>query len=305
MTGRIAVVTGASAGLGAETARRLAGRGATVVLACRATEKGEGVAASIRKQVPEAELVVVHLDLASLASVRKAARQLHDAFGCIDLLVNNAGTLTRGRTVTEDGFETTFATNHLGHFALTGLLLDLLSAAPAGRVISVSSRASGYRSTTLELDDLSYERRPFKPMRVYGQSKLANLLFIFELQRRLCVADTALVAVASYPGVADSDFNRNLGPTATLAHSALQPLSRLITQTTEMGALPSLRAATDPSVRGGEYFGPTGRTKGYPVLREPPPIAHDPELAAHLWTESEDLTDVRYSFQDLGGVVDR
>ncbi|MET9493149.1 oxidoreductase [Nocardia sp. NPDC006630] len=295
MSGRVAVVTGASAGLGAQTARQLAAHGATVVLACRSIEKGEAVAAGIRAQVPGAQLPVLRMDLASLASVREAAARLHDGFGRIDVLINNAGTLTRVRSVSVDGFETTFATNHLGHFALTGLVLDLL--APAGRVVSVSSRASGYRSTTVELADLGFEHREYKPMHVYGQSKLANLLFIFELQRQLAGAGTTLVAAAAYPGVATSDFNRNLGPTARLlSHPALRPLSRLVTQTTEMGSLPSLRAATDPGVRGGEYFGPTGRTKGYPVLHEPSPLARDPELGARLWEESERMTGVHYRF---------
>lgn len=216
------MVTGASAGLGAQTARQLAAHGATVVLACRSIEKGEAVAAGIRAQVPGAQLPVLRMDLASLASVREAAARLHDGFGRIDVLINNAGTLTRVRSVSVDGFETTFATNHLGHFALTGLVLDLL--APAGRVVSVSSRASGYRSTTVELADLGFEHREYKPMHVYGQSKLANLLFIFELQRQLAGAGTTLVAAAAYPGVATSDFNRNLGPTARLlSHPALRP----------------------------------------------------------------------------------
>ncbi|WP_327141418.1 oxidoreductase [Nocardia sp. NBC_01327] len=304
LSGRVAVVTGASAGLGAQTVRELAAGGATVVMGCRSIEKGEGVAAAVRARVPGAQLAVVRVELASLDSVREAAGWLRERFERIDVLVNNAGTLTRVRSVSVDGFETTFATNHLGHFALTGLVLDLL--APAARVVAVSSRASGYRSTTVDLGDLGFEHREYKPMRVYGQSKLANLLFIFELQRRLEAAGAALVAAAVYPGVATSDFNRNLGLTARiLAHPALRPLSRLITQTTEMGALPSLRAATDPGVRGGEYFGPSGRTKGYPVLRQPGPLARDLDLAARLWEESERMTGVHYRFQDLGNAPGR
>ncbi|MFF2551280.1 oxidoreductase [Nocardia sp. NPDC058058] len=296
LSDRTAVVTGASAGLGAETARQLAARGARVALACRSVDKGEQVAASIRQHHPDAELPVVRMDLASLASVRTAAVELRERFDRIDLLVNNAGTLFRtGPQRTVDGFESTFATNHLGHFALTGLLLDRLLAAPAGRVVAVTSRAAGYRRTTLELDDLTYERRAYHPMYVYGQSKLANLLFTFEFQRRLTDAGASLIALAAYPGVADSDFNKNLGGTARfLARPEMRWFSGLLTQTTAMGALPTLRAGTDPALTGGDYIGPTGRAKGYPVRREPVPRARDRKLAAELWSESERLTGVAY-----------
>ncbi|MFB8009340.1 oxidoreductase [Nocardia sp. NPDC056000] len=298
LTGSTAVVTGASAGLGAETARQLAARGARVVLACRSVDKGECVAASIRQRSPDAELSVVQVDLASLASVRGAAAWVRERFDRVDLLVNNAGTLFRdGPHKTVDGFEPTFATNHLGHFAFTGLLLDLLTAAPAGRVVAVSSRAAGYRRTVLDLGDLTYERRAYKPMFVYGQSKLANLLFAFELQRRLADAGASLIALAAYPGVADSDFNKNLGGTARfLARPEMRWFSQLLTQTTAMGALPTLRACTDPSMNGGDYIGPNGRTKGHPVRREPAPRALDRQLATDLWAESERLTGVVYPF---------
>ncbi|MFJ4656584.1 oxidoreductase [Nocardia sp. NPDC088792] len=295
--GRTAVVTGANAGLGLETARRLAERGAAVVFACRNPEKGAAAVAFVREQAPGAELSTVRLDLTVQESVRAAAAELHDRVDRVDLLVNNAGTLTRTRSETVDGFETTIATNHLGPFAFTGLLLDLLTASPEGRVVTVSSGTAGYRSTTFDIDDLDYRRRPYKPMRVYGQSKLANLLFTLELQRRLNGTDARLLAVAARPGVADSDFSQNFGPVrAFLSGAAPHWISRLFMQSTEMGALPTLRAATDPAVRGGEYFGPTGHAKGYPVLAEPVARAQDPEAAARLWEESERLTGVRYRF---------
>ncbi|MEU6583028.1 oxidoreductase [Nocardia sp. NPDC046763] len=298
LRGRTAVVTGASAGLGLETARRLAERGAEVILACRSTERAAAAAAAIRQAVPGAQLPILRLDLASQRSVREAADRLHARYEHLDLLINNAGTLARTRSRTDDGFETVFATNHLGPFAFTGLILSLLMAAPNGRVVTVSSGTSGYRTTKLDLDDLHYERRAYRAFRVYGQSKLANLLFAFELQRRLNDIDTRLVAVAAYPGVAHTDFSRNLSPALrrVLTAPLLDKLLRPIVQSAEMGALPTLRAATDPAVRGGEYFGPARRVTGYPVLCEAGEQAHDLTLAAELWAASERLTGVVFDF---------
>ncbi|WP_245663225.1 oxidoreductase [Nocardia inohanensis] len=302
LSGRTAVVTGASAGIGIPTARLLAEHGARVVLACRNVEKASGVAEAIRRSAPEAELRVVRLDLASMASVRLAAQELRELYGSIDLLINNAGTACARPSRTEDGFETTIATNHLGPFAFTGLLLDRLLAAPAGRIVSVSSNASGWRNSGLELDDLFYERRRYRALTAYAQSKLANLMCVLEMQRRLNGIGTALVSVAARPGVAQSDFDQSLGP--VFRRAARSPLRFVIDpfkQTTEMGALPTLRAAVDPEVRGGEFVGPTGRWKGFPVFEEPPAAARDPELAARLWAESERLTGVRFDFEAAVG----
>ncbi|MTE11244.1 oxidoreductase [Nocardia aurantiaca] len=297
--GRTAIVTGASAGLGLETARRLAEHGAQVVLACRNAEKAAAAAEVIRGSAPDAELPFVELDLASQESVRKAAVRLHDDFDRIDLLVNNAGTLNRERSVTADGFETTFATNHLGPFAFTGLVLDLLQAAPQGRVVTVSSGSPSQRGTSFELDDLFYERRKYKALAVYAQSKLANALFAFELQRRLNGTGSRLISVGVHPGAAESDFAQNLGPAvAFLSRPQIRWVFRVFMQTVEMGALPALRAATDPGVRGGEFFGPSGVSKGYPVENQAGEQARDPELAAKLWAESERLTEVTYRFED-------
>ncbi|MET8428789.1 oxidoreductase [Nocardia sp. NPDC004860] len=302
LQGRTAIVTGASAGLGLETALRLAEHGARVVLACRNADKAAAAAEAIRQTVPDAELPFVELDLASLKSVHRAAERLHDDFGRIDLLVNNAGTLSRERTVTEDGFETTFGTNHLGPFAFTGLVLDLLRAAPQGRVVTVTSAASAKKGARLELDDLFYERRPYKGFQAYAQSKLANVLFAFELQRQLNGTDARLSSIAAHPGAAESDFAQNFGPAvAFLAQPSLRWVFRVFMQSVEMGALPTLRAGTDPDAQAGEFFGPTGSTKGYPVLNEACEQAHDPELAARLWTQSERLTGVTYQFGEFNG----
>ncbi|MEV6772821.1 oxidoreductase [Nocardia sp. NPDC051030] len=297
LKGRTAVVTGATAGLGLETARMLAERGARVLLACRNVEKAAGVVELIHQTAPEAQLPIVELDLSSQESVRDAAARIRDEYDSIDLLVNNAGTMSHQRTETADGFESTLATNYLGPFAFTGLLLDLLLAAPAGRIVTVSSGTSANKSSALDVDDLFYQRRKYQQFAVYGQSKLANLLFTFELQRQLNGMDTNLVALAAHPGAARTDFNKLLPPMLMpLTSPKVDWIFKPLLQTAEMGALPTLRAAVDPTARGGEFFGPSGRLKGYPVLNEACAAAHDPELAARLWLESERLTGVVYSF---------
>ncbi|APA95403.1 oxidoreductase [Nocardia seriolae] len=297
LNGRTAIVTGASGGLGLETARQLAVHGARVVLACRNAEKAAAAAESIRESAPGAELPFVELDVAALASVRKAAQRIHDEFERVDLLVNNAGTLSRERTVTVDGFETTFGTNHLGPFAFTGLVLDLLRAAPHGRVVTVTSGVPAQKGTWLDIDDLAFEKRKYKGYPAYAQSKQANAVFALELQRQLNGTGSELISVLAHPGAAESDFAQNFGPAvAFLARPQLKWVFRVIMQTVEMGALPTLRAATDPGVRGGDFYGPTGTTKGYPVPNETSAETRDPELAARLWTESERLTGVTYRF---------
>ncbi|MFE3187780.1 oxidoreductase [Nocardia sp. NPDC059240] len=298
--GRTAIVTGANAGLGFETARQLAAHGARVVLGCRNSTKAEAAVSAIRASVAGAELSFVELDLASQESVRKAATRLHDEFEQVDLLVNNAGALNRRRAVTEDGIETTFATNHLGPFTFTGQILDLLLAAPAARVVTVTSGSAKQHRNTLDLDDLFFERHKYRGLAAYEQSKLANALFAFELQRRLNGTATGLVSVAAHPGAAESDFAQNLGPAvAFLSRPPIRRVFRIFMQTVEMGALPSLRAATDPGVRGGELFGPSGVSKGHPVINKVGTQASDPALAAALWAESERLTGVTFRFDEV------
>lgn len=300
LSAKTAVVTGASGGLGLETAKQLAAHGARVVLACRNAAKADAAAAEIRAAVSGAELPFLAVDLASLESVRAAAARLHDEVGQVDLLVNNAGVLNRERSVTVDGFESTFGTNHLGPFAFTGLVLDLLRAAPQGRVVTVTSGDSAQRGASLELDDLDFTRRKYKGYPVYGQSKVANALFAFELQRQLNGTESSVSSVLAHPGAAESGFAANFGPAvAFFAKPSTRWMFRFIMQTVEMGALPTLRAGTDPGVRGGEFFGPTGFTKGYPVINESSAQARDPELAARLWSESERLTGVTYRFEDV------
>lgn len=284
--GRVAVVTGANTGLGFETAAALAAKGAQVVLAVRNLEKGRAAADRIAERSPGADVGVQELDLTSLDSIRDAAAELHDAHRTIDLLVNNAGVMMTQRSTTNDGFELQFGTNHLGHFAFTGRLLDLLLAAPASRVVTVSS--IGHRLTNgIRFDDLHAERS-YNRVRAYGQSKLANLLFTYELQRRL--AGTSTIAVAAHPGGSASDLDRYVAGPIKAAFKAVE-------QPTEMGALPILRAATDPNVLGGQYYGPSGfmELRGHPEVVTSNRHSHDGAAQRRLWAVSEELTGLTYA----------
>ncbi|MEU7846950.1 SDR family NAD(P)-dependent oxidoreductase [Micromonospora parva] len=283
--GRVAVVTGANTGLGFETARLLAERGASVVLAVRDTAKGERAAARINGDVSVREL-----DLTSLDSVRAAAAGLHATHQRIDLLINNAGVMYTPKQTTTDGFELQFGTNHLGHFALTGLLLDLLLPVPGSRVVTVSSVGHRIRAA-IHFDDLQWQRS-YSRVAAYGQSKLANLMFTYELQRRLAAHGTT-VAVAAHPGVSNTELVRNAPAVVRRPITLLAPV---ITQPATAGALPTLRAATDPSVLGGQYYGPDGlgETRGTPRLVTSSPDSYDPAVQQRLWAVSEDLTGVRF-----------
>jgi NAD(P)-dependent dehydrogenase (short-subunit alcohol dehydrogenase family) len=291
-TGRVAVITGANTGLGYETALALADHGAHVVLAVRNLDKGKDAAARIAAQSPDADVALQELDLTSLDSVRAAAEQLRSAHDRIDLLINNAGVMWTPKGTTKDGFELQFGTNHLGHFALTGLLLDRLLPVAASRVVTVSSM--GHRILAdIHFDDLQWERR-YNRVAAYGQAKLANLLFTYELQRRLAPHGTT-IAVAAHPGGSRTELTRNIPP---LAERIVTPLFGLISQDAATGALPTLRAATDPGVLGGQYYGPDGfgETRGYPKLVGSSAKSHDADLQRRLWAVSEELTGVVYPF---------
>ncbi|GAA1869956.1 SDR family NAD(P)-dependent oxidoreductase [Myceligenerans crystallogenes] len=283
--GRVALVTGANTGLGYETARVLAQRGASVVLAVRDIEKGKQAAARMGGDV-----TVQPLDLSSLDSVRAAAAEVRGRHPRIDLLVNNAGVMYPPRRTTSDGFELQFGTNHLGHFALTGLLLDRLLPVPGSRVVTVSSM--GHRiQAAIHFDDLHWEES-YSRVGAYGQSKLANLMFTYELQRRLA-AHGGTVALAAHPGVARTELARN-SPAAL--RTVITWLAPLMTQEAAAGALPTLRAATDPAVLGGQYYGPGGRGEvtGHPRLVTSSPASYDLEVQRRLWAVSEELTGVEF-----------
>jgi NAD(P)-dependent dehydrogenase (short-subunit alcohol dehydrogenase family) len=284
--GRLAVVTGANTGLGFETARVLAARGASVVLAVRDTEKGKAAAARIADTAPGATVTIQPLDLASLESIRAAAGELRARHPRIDLLVNNAGVMFPPKQTTGDGFELQLGTNHLGHFALTGLLLQQMLPVPGSRVVTVSSQAHRLRAR-INFADLQSERS-YSKVAAYSQSKLANLMFTYELQRRLSGAGTT-IAVAAHPGLASTELTRH-------SSAASAALVRLISQKPAMGALPTLRAATDPGVLGGQYYGP-GRllgTRGYPEPAESSGRSRDTAIQRRLWTVSEELTGVTF-----------
>ena len=294
-SGRTAVVTGASAGVGLETARVLAGHGATVVLACRDLGKAGQAADRIRAAAGAgaASVRVVHLDLASLASVRAAASEIRASCPRLDLLINNAGVMTPPYQRTADGFELTFATNHLGHFALTGLLLEPLLATPGSRIVTVSS--GGHTGGVMNFDDLQFERG-YHATHAYWQSKLANLLFTYELQGRLESAAAASIALAAHPGVVSTGLWRT---SSRLERALISPRLRMlnfwIAHSAQLGALPTLRAAVDPSARGGEYYGPRGRFgAGYPALAQSSARSHDAAAQRRLWEVSELLTGVTH-----------
>ncbi|MCZ2820755.1 SDR family NAD(P)-dependent oxidoreductase [Modestobacter sp. VKM Ac-2977] len=284
--GRVAVVTGANTGLGFETAKALAERGAAVVLAVRDVAKGQQAAAHMTGDV-----TVQELDLTSLDSVHAAAAALREAHPQIDLLINNAGVMYTPKQTTQDGFERQFGTNHLGHFALTQLLLDRLLPVPGSRVVTVSSVGHRIRAA-IHFDDLQWERS-YSRAGAYGQSKLANLMFTYELQRRLTARGATTVAAAAHPGVSNTELVRN---SPTLVRAPMDRLAPLLTQPAAMGALPTLRAATDPAVLGGQYYGPGGRgeVRGHPRLVTSSPESYDLAVQQRLWAVSEDLTGVTF-----------
>jgi len=291
-SGRLAIVTGSNTGLGYDTARVLAGRGAHVVMAVRDTAKGEAAADRIRQLSPGAQVSVRKLDLGSLASVRDAGAEMASEYPRIDLLINNAGVMYPPKQTTTDGFELQFGTNHLGHFALTGLLLGNLLPVEGSRVVVVASIAHNIRAK-IDFEDLQWEHRRYDRVAAYGQSKLANLMFAYDLQRRLAAANTKTIAVAAHPGVAATELVRHI-PGAGLP--GVNWLSGRLLNSAEMGALPTLRAATDPAVKGGQYWGPDGfrELRGHPVLVDSTKQSKDVAIQERLWKVSEELTGVTF-----------
>jgi len=291
-SGRLAIVTGSNTGLGYDNARVLAARGAKVVMAVRDTAKGEEAAARIRTLTPGADVAVHKLDLGSLASVRAAGAELAAAYPRIDLLINNAGVMYPPKSTTADGFELQFGTNHLGHFALTGLLLKNLLPVDDSRVVVVASIAHKIKAK-IDFDDLHWEKRSYDKVASYGQSKLANLMFAYDLQRRLAAAKSKTIAVAAHPGVAATELSRHV-PGYELPGVAW--LFGKVLNTSEVGALATLRAATDPRVKGGQYWGPDGfrEMRGYPELATSSEQSRDEAIQERLWKVSEELTGVTY-----------
>ncbi len=291
LTGRTAIVTGATSGIGYEAALVLAGHGAETVLAVRDTVRGEGCATRIRAVHRSAKVSVSALDLASLASVRAFAERTNARLPRIDILLNNAGLgLQPRRAVTEDGFERQFGTNHLGHFALTGLLVPTLLQAPAPRVVTISSIA--HRRGRIDFDDLQTERG-YNGRKAYGQSKLANLMFALELDRRARQAGSKLASIAAHPGVSATGFVAATGMPGMMATVSTLAIG-VLGQNAARGALPGLYAATMQDAAGGQYWGPDGllEVRGDPALSQISAQAQDHAVWKRLWEVSETLTGV-------------
>jgi NAD(P)-dependent dehydrogenase (short-subunit alcohol dehydrogenase family) len=292
--GRAAVVTGANSGIGYIAARELARRGAHVVLACRSEERGAVALERMSAEVPHGSMELIRLDLGDLGSVRDFAKTYARARDRLDLLVNNAGVMAVAQGRTTDGFETQFGTNHLGHFALTGLLLPMLLASPGARVVTVSSTM--HFRANIDIDDLNSERK-YGRWIAYGRSKTANLLFTHELARRLAAHDSQVVAAAAHPGYAATNL-QTAGATAE-GRKGVERFMRVgnsvFAQSAEAGALPTLYAATAPGVRPDSFIGPSFLMwRGAPGPSRRAPWARDDRAGARLWTASEQLTGVRY-----------
>ena len=294
-TGRVVIVTGANSGIGLVAARELARAGATVVLACRNSDKAQAALESIRRSVTGARVETGRLDLSALASVSDFAREFGSGHDRLDLLINNAGVMATPKRSTEDGFELQFGTNHLGHFALTAQLIDLLRATGGSRVVNLSSGA--HRMGKIDFGDLQGDRS-YRRWSAYGQSKLANLLFTFELQRRLSAAGSDVLSVAAHPGYAatklqsaGSRLTRNIIEAGLMGFG-----NRVVAQDDEHGSLPTLYAATLPDLAPGSYVGPDGigELRGHPKLVGCSAAARDEQAAARLWDVSEQLTGVSF-----------
>jgi NAD(P)-dependent dehydrogenase (short-subunit alcohol dehydrogenase family) len=288
-TGRTFIITGANSGLGFETASRLAQHGGRVILTVRSDAKGTDAVSRLRARQPEADVEYRLLDLADLDSVRRFAEGILDDGIAVDVLINNAGVMMPPRRLTKQGFESQFATNHLGHFALSGLLFDAIARTRDPRVVTVSSIA--HRTGAIHFDDLSGERS-YTPTRYYSQSKFANILFGLELDRKLRAAGSPVRSIPVHPGYTATNLQTS-GPTG-VAKQVMRVTNLVMAQSPQMGALSQLYAAVDPAARGGKYYGPRGLggTRGYPTEVEPVASAKDEGTARRLWSLSEELTGV-------------
>lgn len=291
---KVMIVTGGNGGLGYESVKVFAENNAEVVLACRNITKGEAAKKEILNSYPNAKIDVMNLDVANFSSVRNFAEEFKNKYNRIDVLMNNAGIMMTPYSLTVDGFESQMATNHLGHFLLTGLLIDLIINTPKSRVVNISSIA--HKKAKLPLDDIFYlDKKNYSPMKAYRTSKLANLLFTQQLQRAFYSIDTESIAVSAHPGVTHTNLANHLVSKSVL--KVVFPIAKLFTQKPKNGALPQIRAAVDPNVKAGEYYGPSGFLEwaGKPVLVNPTKNAMSREYAQILWVESEKATNFKWS----------
>lgn len=288
--GRVFIVTGSNIGLGYETALELAKKEATVIMACRNMDKANTAKDKILVSVPNADLTVMKLDLGDLPSIKQFSDNFLEKYGKLDVLINNAGIMIPPYQLTKDGFESQFGVNHLGHFYLTGLLLDRIVATPDSRIVVISSLA--HKSGEINFDDLQSKEK-YTPMVAYQQSKLANIMFAFELQRRLEVAGYHTIAVAVHPGVSNTNLGQHV---PRILYYILMPLFSFMTHSPNAGAMPTLLAALGKDVKGGEYFGPQSKRemKGPAGKARIANRAKDTEVARKLWEVSEQLTGIKY-----------
>lgn len=290
--GKTFFITGANTGIGFEAAKAVAGKGARVLLGCRNPTKGADALDRIRTEFPESDVELVLIDLSDLASVKEGAAKVLEE-PKLDVLINNAGIMMNPKTLTKDGFESQFGVNHLGHFALTGHLLAKLQQTPDARIVNISSLGEGWGNGELFWDDIHAEKK-YNPQTRYFASKLANLFFTFELDRRLQAKGSSLVAVAAHPGGADTELGRNMYGPAAWMNALVSPLLKLILNTSETGAWPTELAATHPDVKGGQYFGPSNwRELSGPAKQvDSSDSSKDLAKAKRLWDLSIELTDV-------------
>ncbi len=289
LSGKVIIVTGANSGIGFEAAKEFVRNGAEIILACRNMEKARKALDRLKNEVPDAKIEVIQLDLASLKSIHKFAENFKKNYSRLNVLVNNAGIMAVPYRKTEDGFESQVGINHLGHFAMTGLLFDLLASTAGARVVNVSS--NGHRMGKMDFNNFIYEDgRGYSRFGAYGRSKLANLLFTYELDRRFKMVNINAIAVAAHPGTSNTNLMRGW------YFQILKVFAYFFTQSAAMGALPLIRAAVDPDVKGSDYYGPGGRgeRRGYPVRVESSEDSHNEEDAKKLWEISEKYTSVKF-----------
>ena len=293
LTGKVIIITGANSGIGYEAAKEFARKGAQIILASRNLDKAQSALSQIQSEIPETNAEILKLDLANLKSIHQFTEIFKTKYDRLDVLLNNAGIMMVPYGKTSDGFERQFGTNHLGHFALTGLLIDLLLKTPGARVVNISSNAHHFDE--MDFSNLMYENgEGYSAQKAYGRSKLANLLFTYELQRRFNAVEVDTIALAAHPGISNTNLAEHIFKRWRL--KILQPLMGLMLQSAAMGALPSIRAAVDSSVSGGQYFGPDGpkERSGYPVVVLSNEASHNLKDALQLWDVSENLTGVNY-----------
>ena len=295
LKGKIIIVTGGNSGLGFEAVKAFASKNAEVILACRSIEKGDKAKMELQGQLQEANINVMPLDLSDLSSVRQFVDEFKSRYNHLDVLLNNAGIMMTPYQLTKDGFESQFGTNHLGHFALTGLLLDLIRRTKDSRVVNVSSNA--HKWGNMDFENLMFEKgKSYTPTKAYGRSKLANLLFTYELQRKFENHKITAMSAAAHPGGSITNLANHL--TNKIWFKILMPFAGLFTHSPAAGALPEIRAAIDPGVLPAEYYGPNGfnEMKGDPVLVHSNRASHSQEDAAKLWDASEKLTGISFNF---------